>query len=489
MQRSQSIMSPIKFLAVRRSHRNKAEKQRRRPRQSIESATLLIFCLLASLIGCNFGEETAVSQLATSMPAPSPTAITSVPSLTPTLPTATATPTYTPTQIPPSSTPTATPNFTCPQSKANATLSKSENYQEFPVNLVTFLNAGGAIEQLPEVLDSLGIEHEIFPVDMNGDGMLELVLNVVVVSEDTGDFGTLVLQCRDESYQVIFNIWWGYYHFFDYTFSDDVNNDGNTDVIIVGGFAGSACALEPIILVWENWQIVDTTDHADLSLGCSSQDKILLEDIYGDGNKELIVSGFTISHLDYGPPRTITQTLTLQNLAYQLVSTEFGSPEYLVHLLDDAQRAFDSSDWVLAVQIYEEVAQNQSLPTVSSYNRPPPQFAEEWGVEADHPREYQQAFALFRLAAIHTALGNTAGADWALAQLQERFPEGIPGHEWTPLALLLVDSLQKGHTLKLSCDIVLMEIEKFYPELVSHYYWGANIAWYRNETICPFAAP
>jgi hypothetical protein len=370
-------------------------------------------------------------------------------------------------------------------------LEKPVDFSEFSEKLVAYLNKIGTIEQLPEQLDALDIEHEIFPVDMNGDGILEFVLNVIVPSEEyPGDRGTAVLQCHDGSYQGIFDIWWGYYHYFDYTFSDDLDNDGNLDVIIAGGFAGSACDLEPTVLLWNEGVIIDASpDYRELELGCSHEDMVLTENIDSDGTKELIVSGWTVGHLDYAPPRTITQTFTLRNKAYILQTTELGPPEYLVHLLDDAQRALDSGDLVLAAQLYEDVAQNQLLPTVSSYNIAPFHMAEELGVEPDYPQEYQQAFALFRLAALQTVQGNTAEVNWALAQLQERFPEGTPGSELTSLALLLVDFLQKGNSPEASCEIVFQKIEQSYPQLATHYYWGGNIAWYRNETICPFAAP
>ncbi|MCA9916928.1 MAG: hypothetical protein KC445_03205 [Anaerolineales bacterium] len=408
----------------------------------------------------------------------------------------------TPTPIPPTQTPTATatpsptatPDFSCPQPGGNATLETSLDFPEFSEKLVAYLNQVGTIEQLPEQLEALNIEYDIFPVDMNDDDALEFVLNVAIPPEGEmafpGDRGTAILQCRNGSYEVIFDIWSGIYRFFRYTFSDDVDNDGNQDVIIVGGFAGSACDLEPKVFIWSESEIVDASpDHRELALGCSHEDMVLTEDIDGDGAKELIISGWTVGHLDYAPPRTITQTFTLQNGTYHLQTTEFGPPEYLVHLLDDAQRVLDSSDLVMAAQLYETIAEEQSLPTVFSDYIGPPQAATERGIEPDYPQEYQQAFALFRLAALQTVLGNTTEADWALTQLKERFPQGTPGAEFISLTLLLVNSLQQGDTPESACEAVAQEIEQTYPKLGAHYYWGWNIAWYQNETICPFTEP
>lgn len=458
-----------------------------------KSAALLIFCLLIGLMGCNAGAETAVSQLPTATPVMMDTAV--PPTLTPT---ATPLP-ATPTPIPPTQTPTvtatpsptATPNFSCPQPGGNATLQKSIGFVEFSDNLLVYLNAGGNIEQLPELLDSMDISNEVFPVDMNNDTVLEIVLNVAVPEEPYFyEYGTSVLQCLNGSYEAIFAIWWGYYHYFDYTFSDDVDNDGNQDVIIVGGFAGSACDLEPSVLIWSDGKIINASpDHLELKLGCYGNDQVITSDLDGDSTKELIVSGWTVGHIDHGPLRTITQTFSLQNKTYRLEVTEFGPPEYLVHLLDDAQRALDRGNWTVAAQLYEEIAQNQSLPTVPSYVFPYPQQVEELEEALYRAKGYQQAFALFRLAALQTVHGNLAEADWAVAQLQERFPEGTPGSEFNSLTLLLVDSLDQGRTPQFSCEIVAREIVKSYPELVFHYYWGTDLASYQEETICPFATP
>ena len=458
-----------------------------------KSAQLLIVCLLVCLMGCNAGEETAVSQLPTPAPVPTDTAVPSTltPSATP-LP-------ATPTPIPPTQTPTttatpsptATPDFSCPQPGGTATLERPQDFSEFKENLVAYLNQVGTVEQLPEQFNNLEIEYEIFPVDMNSDGISEVVLNVIVPSEEAipGDRGTTILQCRNGNFEVIFDIWWGYYHFFDYTFSDDVNNDGNMDVIVMGGFAGSACALGPTILLLQDDAILDVSPNLESSFSCSDQNRVMLNDTDNDGIKEFIVSGPTLEHTEFPPPRIITQTYGLQNNTYSLQTLELGPPESLVHLLDDAQKALDYNEWDLAVELYKDVAQNQLLDAFYSYNITPFQLAKELGVEPDHPREYQQAFALFRLAALQTVLGNTAEADWALTQLQERYLPDTPGAEFISLTLLLVNSLQQGNTPESACEAVLQEIEQTYPELGAHYYWGMNIAWYRNETICPFTEP
>src|SRR5690606_35924 len=137
---------------------------------------------------------------------------------------------------------------------------KSVDFSEFSEKLVGYLNAGGNIEQLPELLDSMDISNEVFPVDMNNDTVLELVLNVAVpIPEESYlyDYGTILLQCRNGSFEKIYYRELGNYSFFRSTFSDDVDHDDNQDVIIVGGLAGSASHLVPAVLIWSEDSIID----------------------------------------------------------------------------------------------------------------------------------------------------------------------------------------------------------------------------------------
>lgn len=346
---------------------------------------------------------------------------------------------------------------------------------------------------LANLVASLEINGDILTVDLNGDGILEIVLNLAVAANmnEPRDHATWVLQCRVGQYHVIHAIHWGWWHFYDYTFFDDINGDGNSEVLIIGGFAGSACGLEPTVLGWENGKIVDySPDYMELELGCSPEDHVKLEDLDNDGFKELIVSGYTMGHNDMAPERGITQTFALQDSSYKLQTTDFAPAEFRIHVLDDAQRAFDEGNLILAAQLYEQAASDDTLGNVYSKNYAPLQMAEEMGwTERDYPGEYQRAFAFFRLAALQALSGDEVGVSSTLTQLQQTFPEGTPGREFVVLTPILATSLLQGTAPELACAQVFAYIEANFPDLESHYYWGGNIAWYQNETICPFTAP
>lgn len=430
---------------------------------------------------------TAVSIARAITPIPATRTLPPAPTATQTLPPPTVTPTATSS---PSNTPSPTPDFTCPQPDTPAPFAQPANIAELQEQILTYLNAGGQVGDLANLVASLDIDGDILTVDMNDDDILEIVLNLAVAANanEPRDHATWILQCRLRQYHVIHTIHWGWWHFYAHTFFDDVDGDGNSEVIIVGGFAGSACDLEPRVLGWRNGQVVDySPDHLELRLGCSLEDWVIVEDLNNDGIKELIVVGETVTHIAYPPARGITQTFSLQDQSYKLIATEFAPAKFRIHVLDDAQRAFDEGDLSLAVQLYDRAATDNLLWDYSSKNYL--QVAQERDLETDFSGEYQRAFAFFRLAALQALSGDEVGVSNTLAQLQQIFPEGAPGSEFVVLTPILTTSLLQGSVPELACEQVHTYIQENFPDLEAHYDWGFDIVWYQNETICPFTAP
>lgn len=400
-------------------------------------------------------------------------------------------PTSTPTSTPsPSDTPSPTPDFTCPEPNIPAPFTQPADIEELQNLILTYLNAGGQVADLANLVSSLEIDGDIVTVDMNGDGVLEMVLNLAVAADESEpkDHTTWVLQCRVGQYHVIYTIDWGWWYFYDSTFFDDLNGDGNSEAIIIGGFSGSACALEPTVLGWRNDSIVDYSPaHSELQLGCSLETQVILEDLDNNGVKELIIAGEAVAHLEFGPLRGITQTFSLQDQSYKLIATEFAPADSRVHVLDDAQRAFDAGDFSLAAQLYDRAATDDSLWDRYSYNYLSPQLAEARGLSGiDYPGEYQRAFALFRLAVIELIMQEAEKAATTLTKLKENYYEGMPGYEFAVLTQVFKDSLAGGQRPLEACQTITNLITANYPSLESHFYWGGNIAWYQNETLCPF---
>ncbi len=455
----------------------------------------LMMGLLGFVVACDSAVDTAVTQpaeiaivatetdVATGTPTTTPT---SLPTVTATatatllpLPTVTSTPTETPTLTP-------TPAPTCPEAGTAVSFPRPTDTTELQTSILAYLNAGGQWEDLFALLDELEIKHDWIEADMNGDGVLETAVYTLLFNEEESVpvHAWWIFQCTSNQYKIIYETW-GNWAFHSHFIAEDLNNDNREEVIVVSGFAGSACELEPKVWSWQVDQIVDISpNYEELELGCASDQQVLLEDLNNDSIKEIILIGETVGHIDLAPVRNITQTFALENAGYKLVSTVFSPTTLRIFVLDDAQKALDSGDLLLAASHYAK-AGYEDLRTVESYNI----FGQEEDAES-----YQRAFALFRLAVIQLVMDNLTEANLTLAELNKRFLDEQPGYEFVVLAQTFFDSYQETDNLNEACLQVTKYIDEHYQNeidpdgfrLTTHFYWGLNISFYPTpESFCP----
>lgn len=401
------------------------------------------------------------------------------------LPTASATATATLPPLPtPTNVPTMTPSASCPELGTTPSFIYPKDPNELQTSILSFLNEGGRWEDLWESLDELKIKHDSIQVDMNGDGVIETAVYAQTYDDEDyiTDHAWWIFQCTSNQYNILYdsrNI----YAFHSHFMAEDLNNDNRPEIIAVSGFFGSACDLEPEVWSWQIDEIVNLSpNHLELELGCSIDQRVLFQDISGNDIKEMILIGETVSHLDYGPPRGITQTFTLENGGYQLVNTVFAPAELRVHVLDDAQRALDDGNLPLAVSHYTTAAYGD-METVQSYYFP---------IYEKNPYSdaYQQAFAFFRLAIIQRVIGNEEEASLLFTELNKLYIENQPGHEFVVLAQIFFDVYEEKEDLSKACEQVTKYIGENYenklPKLTAHFYWGGNIAFYITpDSFCP----
>ncbi|MCA9964765.1 MAG: hypothetical protein KC423_10995 [Anaerolineales bacterium] len=424
------------------------------------------------------------------------TAVATALSVATVLPTVTMLPTDTPIPLPtftvtstntPSPTVTPLPPPSCPEPSTVAPFALPPNVVELKTAILDFVNKGGQWDVLLALLDELEIEHDAIQADMDGDGLMETAVYVQLADEDgTPHHAWWVLRCSyTNEYKVIYELQ-GNWAFHRYFIADDLNNDGRSEIIEVGGFAGSACHLEPRVWSWQAAGIVDLSpDHLELELGCTSDDRVVLRDMNGDGVKEMILAGETGGHLSDAPARGITQTLTLQDSRYKLESTSFASADLRIHVLDDAQRALDAGDLPSAVVYYTQAAYQEMI-TAQSYLLLFPHVLEDIP-EAD---SYQKGFALFRLFVIQLATKNEEEAGLVLMDIDTQYLENTPGHEFAILAHIFKDAFAEEGNRGKACLQVVAYIADHYenqdPPLTSHFYWGDDIASYGTpHSFCP----
>ena len=442
---------------------------------------LFIFGMI--LVACGGSQPTpAVSSEIVDIPTHTPqaTATAKMATAVPTQ-TVTSSPTPTPTATSSPTPPTAPPDPSCPEPGSADPFTYPANTTELQASILAYLNAGGQWEDLFALFDELEIEHDWVQADMNGDGVMETIINMMIENEADRNFIVSIYQCQAAQYSHLFSLDFGLYHFHWNTIIDDVNSDGNQDVILVDGFFGSACSLEPVVLSWQNDDVIEYSPPYDqLFIGCGDN-QVILQDIDRDDLKEMILTGFTVAHLDYAPPREFTQTLKLLNNRYETIQFEYAPVDIRVHLLTDAQDALDAGDLIQAIEYYDQAAHDDALEDIESYTFRT--ILDETAI--DFPREYQQSFALFRLATIQFVLGNESEQIKTLAELKNNYPEGQPGHEFAIITEALLNLLTTEQDLNKTCQEITNLIQSDYPKLGAHFYWGGGAAFYQNETFCP----
>jgi hypothetical protein len=461
------------------------------------SLRLLLLALLLLLVSaCAISTlESPVAQQPEIVVDPSPTQ-TETPTIVASLvstrsPTITPLPSSTSTLIPTKTpSPTPIPSPSCPKPGKAAPFDLPSTTTELQASILAFVNEGGQWDDLWALLDEMGIEHDAIQANMTGDGIMETAVYALMYEEDyTPDHAWWIFKCTTNQYELVHDRR-GTWAFHSHFIADDLNNDNRSEIIKVGGFAGSACALEPKVWSWQVDKIVDLSpNHLELELGCAIDQRVILQDINGDGVKEMILTGETVGHLDYAPIRGITQTFTLQDAGYKLENTVFAPADLRIYVLDDAQRALDAGDLPLAVLHYTQAAYDEMM-TAESYSLSYPYLS---GYLPD-ANVYQKALAFFRLFVIQLATGNEEDANSTLAELNTLYLENMPGHEFVILAQIFFDAFRENINLRESCERVTEYVSEHYndyiqtepPRLTSHFYWGANIASYTTpDSFCP----
>jgi hypothetical protein len=449
---------------------------------------LLGALFVSILVACSSGQPalTAPSEIV-ALPSNTPTATfiptktaTAAATITPS-PTQPATPVPTATSSP---SPAPTPDPSCLEPGSAAPFAYPADTTELQASILAYLNAGGQWQDLMTLLDELEIEHDWVQADMNGDGVEETAVFTEVLDEhNSNDQAWMIFSCQSKNYKLGY-LAQSYYGFHDYFQTEDIDNDGNLEIISVGGAARSACTSGVFILGMQDSEIIEYAP--DYSVDCSyDENRVVIDDIDGDGIKEIKLSGWTVSHLDYAPSRLVTYTFSLEDSKYELLSTEMAPSDLRIHILDDAQRALNDENLNLALEYYNQAAYDNTLESTYSYNF----GALSTAKELDFPEEYQRAFALFRLVTIQRMLDNSDDANIALKTLVKTYSENQPGHEFVVLAQIFIDAFSQDENLDDACRQVkefILENYSISPSLTSHFYWGSNIAFYQTpESFCP----
>ena len=140
--------------------------------------------------------------------------------------------------------------------------------------------------------------------------------------------------------------------------SADLSGDGSPEVIATfERCTGDLCSSDFVVASTEGGLLRDLVP-ANAAVG--SVTLISVEDATGDGVSDIVVEGGAVASPGAGPPRTSVTVLSWDGRDLDASSTP-GEPEFLAHLVFDADTAFVSGDFAAARQLYLRAASDQLL--------------------------------------------------------------------------------------------------------------------------------
>jgi hypothetical protein len=149
---------------------------------------------------------------------------------------------------------------------------------------------------------------------------------------------------------------------------------------------------------------------------------------------------------------------------YELTNSHFLPSKYRIHVLQDAQIAFEAGDNKLAVKLWEQAAHDATLEN----------FPSMW-IENDVPEKYQPAYAVYRLYTYFVMMGDEINAQKYLRELNNKYSKGSPGGEFITLAREAKRLLDTSHDPAMVCKGIydfMNATDEYASFLIDHWYWG-----------------
>jgi hypothetical protein len=386
--------------------------------------------------------------------------------------------------------------------------------------VLDYLNQGGHPSNLIAALRQTWSRQEVFTKhevikDLTGDGVPELL----IIPSELYIFG-----CRDNEYRVLMTKVSESITFNSITLQlvaiHDMNLNGISEIVLANfgcGGMGSGQCLDIYIYEWDGnkfaslipkWEGYEVG--ASMIGGRMSEylPDVRIQDVDRNGTRELILIGGIpnswYSDYFYGAPwRDEIDTYRWDGQYFVLLKTEFSAPIYRYQAVQDGDRNMLRKEYDKALAFYQEAIFNEDLlgwsPAHKERSKALHQFT--WDpsyqetptptVPPDDPPEYPNlaAYARFRIILIHLLEGHMPEAQIVYEILQEKFPAGKNGHEFTLIAQAFWDEYQLSKSPEGACTQAISVAEKHKDVLKllgSDYHNFMQDIVYEPKDVCPF---
>jgi hypothetical protein len=414
---------------------------------------ILLLCLLSTLSAC-------LPTIETDLPAP--------------LATNTSSPTEkeNPVEAPPINTPTSAPESGCaipPGSPPIPDLSTSFGWAP---ELQEYLNAGGLVEPLSDILESTpapdSMNAKVFHRDLTGDGLEDLAITLYETdaSQTQLSGSLLIFRCDKDRYQlahsttpaqnfgppVLITV-------------QDLNGDGIVEMFYTRQSCGAHTCFEQVeVLRWERSRFVNIFEGRSDDLPSPS---IRVSGPVSDGSYQIEITAQGIASVGAGPYRPITRIWqwSLERSRFIPIDEQLAPPAYRIHLLHDADDATSAGNLEAALVMYQRVREDGTL--------------DDW-IKGDEGFLQLAAFATYRQITLYIHLGRPEQAQQGLQFLQESIQEGSPAYGFRLLAEAYWDTYLETDDEQAACSSAQRQAQQQFAEVLEPLRYG-----YANRVYSP----
>ncbi len=349
-----------------------------------------------------------------------------------------------------------------------------------------FLNSGGSFNALKEGVNKLIekksglLDGQIASSDLNNDGVPEVIVSVNL---ENGSIWQ-ILGCDAGQYQAIVAFQEPERRYLRYAV--DLNGNQFPEIISYRQTdRDSVPMFEFIIQEWQGGKIVDLMDYSrfdevgkQLSSDLTNWQRAIANatgttsDTNGDSTYELVITGgLTASapNCETRFERKFTETWVWNGKSLQLADRVYDPAVYRFQRAADGDLAFALNQLDRALDAYQDVLFEANLLESDQYS-PQLAYCSELGSLVDPAlteNEWDRlaAYARWRILLINALQGAPDAMQVVYETLQEKFPEGNPGHAYTVIASAFWETYQTAQDIQTACEAANTEAQSqaLYP--------------------------
>jgi hypothetical protein len=355
-----------------------------------------------------------------------------------------------------------------------------------PSSFSDFLNSGGTFNALKEGVNKLIdkksglLDGQIASSDLNNDGVPEVIVSVNLENESIWQ----ILGCDAGQYQAIVSLQEPDRRYLRYAV--DLNGNQFPEIISYRQTeVDSVPMTEFIVQEWQGGKIVDLMDSARfeevgkrLSSDITNWQRTIANatgttsDANGDSLYELVITGgLTASapNCETRFERKFTESWAWNGKSLQLAVRVYDPAIYRFQRAADGDLAFALNQLDGALDAYQDVLFEANLLERNQYI-PQLAYCSELGSLVDPAlteNEWNQltAYARWRILLINALQGAPDAMQVVYETLQEKFPEGKPGHSYALVATAFWETYQMAPDIQAACEAANTEAQRqiLYP--------------------------